>query len=144
MKVKFSILGPPKGKGRPRVTKSGMAYTPKDTVQYENLVRMEYRRQCNDYRFPDDTPLDVRIMVYYPIVKSASKKNKRFMVRGRLRPTKKPDFDNIGKIICDSLNGIAYHDDAQIVDAMVRKFYSENPRTEVIIKEAAITAEEEV
>ena len=59
------------------------------------------------------------------------------MLEHKIRPTKKPDWDNIGKIICDSLNQIAYRDDAQIVDSQVRKFYSENPRVEVIIKEVA-------
>ncbi len=56
------------------------------------------------------------------------------MLNGIIRPTKRPDFDNIGKIICDSLNMIAYHDDSAIVDGRVRKFYSDVPRVEVIIK----------
>ena len=50
---------------------------------------------------------------------------------------KKADWDNIGKIVCDSLNGIAYHDDVQIVDAQVRKFYGETPRVVVTIQEAS-------
>lgn len=52
-----------------------------------------------------------------------------------IRPTKKPDWDNIGKIVTDALNGVAYHDDAQIVDAQVRKFYSKDPRVEIIIQD---------
>ena len=54
----------------------------------------------------------------------------------KIRPMKKPDFDNFGKIVCDSLNDIAYHDDAQIVDAQVRKFFSDDPRVVVTIQEA--------
>ena len=53
---KFVVLGEPKGKGRPRVVnKNGFskAYTPKDTVAYENLVKMEYRMQTGGFRFPD-------------------------------------------------------------------------------------------
>ena len=56
------------------------------------------------------------------------------MLEHKIRPTKKPDWDNIGKIVCDSLNNIAYHDDNQVVDAQVRKFFSENPRVEVTIR----------
>lgn len=56
------------------------------------------------------------------------------MLEHKIRPTKKPDWDNVGKIICDSLNNIAYHDDNQVVDAQVRKFFSENPRVEVTIR----------
>ena len=55
-------------------------------------------------------------------------------VEHRIRPTKKPDWDNIGKIVCDSLNLVAYHDDSAVVDAQVRKFYSETPRVDVMIK----------
>ena len=55
------------------------------------------------------------------------------MARFVLRPTKKPDADNVVKIICDSLNKIAYYDDAQIVDVYFHKYYSENPRTLVVI-----------
>lgn len=138
MKVKFTILGEPKGKQRPRVTRAGVAYTPKDTVQYENLVRVEYRRQCNDYRFPDDSPLDLRITAYYGIPKSASKKKRQQMADFRIRPLKKSDWDNIGKIIADSLNEVAYKDDVQIVDAQVRKFYSDRPRVAVTIQDAKI------
>lgn len=138
MKVKFTILGEPKGKQRPRVTRAGVAYTPKDTVQYENLVRVEYRRQCNDYRFPDDSPLDLRITAYYGIPKSASKKKRQQMADFQIRPLKKSDWDNIGKIIADSLNEVAYRDDVQIVDAQVRKFYSNRPRVVVTIQDAKI------
>ena len=43
MEVKFTVYGEPKGKGRPRFsTKTGHAMTPKDTVNYETLVHMEY------------------------------------------------------------------------------------------------------
>ena len=77
---------------------------------------------------------DVRVIAYYGIPKSASKKKRRLMLEHKLRPTKKPDWDNIGKIICDSLNKIAYHDDSAVVDAQVRKFYSETPRVDVLIK----------
>ncbi len=136
MQVKFTIQGEPKGKGRPRFAKQGKyvrTYTPDDTVYYENLVKMEYIRQCKDFKFADDTQLDMRIMAYYSIPARTSKKRKKLMVDKILRPTKKPDWDNIGKIVADSLNGIAYRDDAQIVDSMVRKFYSENPRVEVKI-----------
>lgn len=137
MTVKFTVLGEPRGKQRPRVTRKGNTYTPAETVQYENLVRIEYRRQCGDYRFPDDAALDMRIMAYYAIPKSASKKKRQEMLEHRIRPLKKSDWDNVGKIIADSLNEIAYKDDVQIVDGQVRKFYSDQPRVVVTIQEAS-------
>lgn len=137
MKVSFTVWGEPKGKGRPRfstVGKYAKAYTPAETVSYENLVKVEYCRQCKNAKFEDGSMLDLRVFAYYAIPKSTSKKKRQLMLDKVIRPTKKPDMDNIIKIIADSLNNIAYHDDAQIVDTMVRKFYSENPRVEISIQ----------
>ena len=135
MRTQVCIYGEPQGKGRPRfstVCGHAKTRTPEQTVIYENLVKTEYRNQSG-VRFPDDAMLDVRVMAYYTIPKSISKKKRQAMLDHKVRPTKKPDFDNIGKVICDSLNGIAYRDDAQIVDAQVRKFYSDTPRVVVVI-----------
>lgn len=120
--VLFEIPGPIKGKARPRVTKTGIAYTPKDTVQYENLVRVCYQEQAGQYL---NGPLKIEIDVFFEIPKSTAKRRKVDMLKHILRPTKKPDWDNIGKVICDSLNGTAYHDDAAIVSASVNKWYTE-------------------
>ena len=136
--IRFSIPGKPFGKQRPRVVHRGSyskAYTPEETVNYENLVKLMYSKAAKGRMFPKDAMLDVRIIAYYDIPKSVSKKKRKEMLEHRIRPTMKPDFDNIGKIICDSLNLVAYHDDSAIVDAQVRKFYSEKPRVDVLIKQ---------
>ncbi|WP_139353333.1 RusA family crossover junction endodeoxyribonuclease, partial [Clostridioides difficile] len=52
-----------------------------------------------------------------------------------LRPNKKPDIDNVVKIIADSLNEIAYKDDTQIVEVVASKYYSDKPRVEVILED---------
>lgn len=135
--VKFSIPGEPTGKGRPRVVNRNgfsQAFTPKKTVVYENLVKLEYGEQTKHFRFADDDMLDMRIVAFYQIPKSASKKKKALMMAGMLRPVKKPDSDNVVKIIADSLNGVAYRDDTQIVDVQCRKFYAEEPRVDVKIR----------
>ena len=122
MKLKFVVLGEPQGKGRPRFSKVGphvKTRTPDETILYENLIRSEYQRQCGSARFPDETQLDVRILAFYPVPSSVSKKKRRMMLDHQIRPGKKPDWDNIGKVVTDSLNQIAYRDDAQVVDAQV-------------------------
>ena len=124
MEVRFTIRGEPKGKGRPRFCRNtGHA-----------MVRTEYSAAYPEFKFPDGTMLDMRIMAYYSIPKSASKKKKASMLANEIRPTKKPDMDNVVKVIADSLNQVAYRDDTQIVDCQCRKFYSETPRVEVIIR----------
>lgn len=136
MKVTFTILGEPVGKGRHRTTKTGRTYTPAKTANYENLVAVEYQRQCGKRYFEKDVPLDMRITAYLQIPASASKKKQQLMLEKKIRPTKKPDFDNIGKIISDALLKVAFHDDTQVVDAQIRKFYSDRPRVVVTIQEA--------
>jgi len=137
MKVEFEILGHPQGKGRPKFSTHGgfaKARTPEKTVLYENLVKTEYRIQCGKTRFGDSDALRMKISAYYEIPASASKKKKGEMASNAIRPTKKPDLDNVFKVIADSLNQIAYRDDAQIVDATVNKYFSDVPRVVVVIE----------
>ena len=132
-KVKLRYTGNRK-EGQTEInTKTGHAMTPKDTVSYENLVKLEWQTAYGTESFPKEAMLDMRIKAYYRIPKSASKKKRAAMLAGEIRPTKKPDMDNVVKIIADSLNNLAYYDDTQIVDCQCRKFYSENPRVEVTI-----------
>ena len=136
MKIKFTVLGEPQGKGRPRfsnVKGRMITRTPDKTVLYENLIVTEYRRQTGSVKFPDDAILDMRVMAYYTIPASASNRKKQLMLEGKIRPAKKPDMDNIIKAVADSLNNVAYRDDAQIADCQLRKFYSNQPRIEVSI-----------
>ena len=136
MTAKFTVLGEPRGKGRPRFSRHGnrtMTHTPAATVLYENLIATEYRRQCEDTRFPDGEPLNLIIYAAFAPPASASKKRREQMLAGEIRPTKKPDADNIMKVVADALNGVAYRDDAQIVVCTVAKYYSQTPRISVII-----------
>lgn len=139
MKIKFTVLGEPQGKGRPRfanVKGRVITRTPDETVLYENLIATEYRRQVGSVKFQDNEKLDLWIMAYFTIPASTSKKKQKQMEDGEIRPVKKPDMDNIIKVVADSLNQIAYRDDAQIVDCQIRKFYSRQPRIEVMILSA--------
>ncbi|MCD8294913.1 MAG: RusA family crossover junction endodeoxyribonuclease [Clostridia bacterium] len=138
MEVRFSVLGEPQGKGRPRFARRGAyvkTYTPEATEMYENLIRLEYRRQCGDYKFEDGSSVGMSVNAYYSVPKSASRKKAERMLAGDLRPNKKPDADNIMKVVADSLNGIAYRDDTQIAECEVNKYYGETPRIEVNIRD---------
>jgi Holliday junction resolvase RusA-like endonuclease len=140
-KVKFIILGEPNGKGRPKFDTRGpyvRAVTPKKTANYEALVKMEYQAQCDGFMFSRDAALGMLVTAYKPIPKSTSKKKRVLMLGDIIRPTKKPDWDNVGKIVCDALNKIAFCDDTQIVDGRVIKRYAEQPRVEVEIWQLGI------
>lgn len=75
------------------------------------------------------------MVCYCALASSDSRKKRAAKLSGAIRPAKKPDCDNIGKIVADSLNGIAYKDDAQIVSMVIEKYYAEIPRVEVKITE---------
>lgn len=127
--MKFTIPGEPQGKARHRTTKTGRTYTPAKTAQYENLIRQCFLASDEPERL--DGQITVLIDAFFSIPKSVSKKKREQMLTGDIRPTKKPDFDNIGKVVCDALNKLAYDDDSHIVDGHVVKWYSEEPRVVV-------------
>ena len=112
------------------------AITPKETLSYENLVKWVYQNTYGARKLEGE--LEARIVAMYSIPKSMTKKNRRLIEEGKLHPTKKPDLDNVAKIVLDSLNGIAYSDDSQIVKLNVEKHYSENPRVEVTLYEVDV------
>lgn len=130
--IKLLIPGEPVAKGRPRVTKWG-TYTPEKTKNYETLVKELYFMKHGQTLLEGE--LSIEVKAYFKIPKSTSKKKRKSMIDKCIRPTKKPDIDNILKIIGDALNDIAYKDDKQIVKASIEKYYSEEPRVELEIKE---------
>lgn len=132
--MKIIIPGEAKGKARPRMsTRTGVAYTPKKTVLYENWVKECYCISKDRKHLTGAIKSEIK--VYMGIPKSVSKKKREEMIEGKIRPTKKPDIDNICKIILDSLNGIAYDDDKQIVECNIEKWYGEDPRVELNLEE---------
>lgn len=137
MKIEFEIKGKVKAKQSFKFNRNGIKYTPSDMIEYSNLVKMSFINKYpawNTEIFADN-PLKVEINVYIPIPKSFSKKKKALALEGILRPTVKPDCDNIAKNINDALNRIVYNDDKQIVSLTVNKFYSNYEYVKVNISE---------
>ena len=118
------VEGKIKGKARPRFnTKTGRAFTPGDTITYENWIRYAYQNQ--DGRRLTGA-IRAKIEVYYKIPKSYPKKRVQAIREGLEMPLKKPDSDNIAKIVLDSLNKIAFDDDSQVVELIVIKRWTED------------------
>lgn len=115
------VEGKIKGKARPRLF-NGRAITPVDTVNYENWVRLCYQQQKGNYL---EGSIRARIIAYYKVPKSYTKKRVQAIREELEYPQKKPDIDNVAKIILDSLNKIAYEDDSQVVELTVLKRYTE-------------------
>lgn len=133
MLVEFEIPGKPAGKGRPRFMRNGHTYTPDATTEFENLVRLYYKMHKHGVKL--DGEIKASIVAVFPVPKSDSKKKRAKKLEGTIRPTTKPDCDNIAKIVLDSLNHIAYDDDSQVVSLEVQKKYGEEPKTIVTLQE---------
>lgn len=139
MKLSFYIDGKVQAKQRPRLSRYG-TYTPAQTKNYENWVKLCFINKYPDFK-PLEKALKVKIFAYYEIPRSTSKKRKLDMLNDNIRPTIKPDTDNIAKSILDSLNKIVYLDDKQVVDLIVKKMYEEKPYVYVVIEEINNTEE---
>lgn len=128
------VTGKIKGKARPRFnTKTGRAFTTKDTMIYENLVKRCYQEQCGKVL---NGAIRARIEVYYKIPKSYTKKRIQAIRDGLEMPLKKPDSDNIAKIVLDSLNKLAFDDDAQVVElTVIKRWTEEQERIEFELEE---------
>ena len=135
MLITFEVPGEPRGKGRPRFSKTGHTYTDSETRAHEKKIAAYYRSSVLGYRFPDAAVLEIDVIAYYPIPKSATKAASAAMKAGYTKPTKKPDLDNVIKAVLDALNGVAYKDDSRIVRIEARKEYSDSPRLEIHIKD---------
>ena len=109
--------------------------TPEKTVLYENWVRESALMEMPSDFIPFTGQLLATVDMYYQIPKSGSKKVHEGRLNGIIKPTTKPDLDNVMKAIFDSLNGIVYKDDSQIVRVVAEKHYSDTPRVEVTITE---------
>lgn len=94
------------GKQRPRTDyRNHRTYTPTKTLKAEKEVRDAWRAEYGETFAGHDGPVRMRISTYRPLAKS----NPKYW-EGR-SDMGKPDWDNVGKLVCDSLNGLAFKDD---------------------------------
>lgn len=135
--VRIELAGSPQGKGRPRFSrKTGCAYTPAATRRYEDVLRYTAQETMAG-RPPLDGPLDLTVEAYMPIPRSWSRRRQSMAAHGLIRPTTRPDFDNLLKA-CDALNKVVWNDDAQVVRVRCEKAYSVRPRLVVIVQRITV------
>lgn len=124
--LRFFVAGAPVGKGRPRFSRlSGRAFTPAKTANTEAFVKSEALRQVGQPVLVGPLALQVEAIATVP--DSWSKRKRGDALAGTVRPTGKPDLDNLAKLYADALNGILWKDDSQLVEMQLSKRYGETP-----------------
>lgn len=131
--IVLEIFEKPIGKQRPKInTYTKRAYTPKKTRDYEETIKQTFINKYKNLEI-STKKMKARITAFFEIPKSYSLKKKR-MLLGQAY-SHKPDADNIAKMILDSLNGLAYKDDAQIVVLEVQKYYGTKSKVVLELEE---------
>ena len=120
----------PKGTPRPRSGKNGVFYV-KGASDNKKIFK-EFIRD-NDITLIS-TPTKFHCISYLPIPSSMSNVEKILAELGFIRPTSKPDWDNIAKAYCDMIQGLLLYDDSLVVEGSSKKFYSVKPRIEILIE----------
>ena len=132
--MEFKIDGKVQAKQRPRFS-NGHTYTPKETVDYEQWVKLCFIQNKGDWECSDN-PIKMTCNI------STKRPKAHYNSKGEVKPqfktvlpTKKPDTSNCVKGIEDALNGLVYHDDSQITTAHVTKRYTDTDYVIVTIVE---------
>ncbi len=134
--IKFRILGKPGHRRRHRSTnRGGFVRQYKDPGDASEELTIQAVAQLYAPAEVFKGPVAAHLVCYFPIPKSQSKKNRELMKQGIIRPTVKPDGDNIEKLYFDALEGIIYENDKQIVEQSITRWYGEKPMVEVCIAE---------
>ena len=113
----------PKGWKRPIITSTNKALKP-----YRQEISRVALDECafNPIPFGEHQPAELTVNFYFARPKSIPKKRVCHVV--------KPDLDKLVRAVKDSLKGIVYHDDSQVVRVKAEKFYGAPERTEITVK----------
>ena len=126
--VTLAVQGVPVAKARPRVLRSGQAYTPAKSVAYERQVQLAATLAMRGHaRLSGAVQATLRFDL--PIPPSWSARKRAAAITGAIAPTGKPDLDNLLKSVLDGIRTIVIGDDAVIVDVRATKRYGVAPMT---------------
>jgi Holliday junction resolvase RusA-like endonuclease len=103
-------------------------YTDAETRNYEAMLRFygQQAMKAAGHTVPFNCPLRVRVTSVFPIPASWSPKKAVQADCGLVRPTVKPDWENLAKTL-DGVNGVVWRDDSLIVEGIIHKLYGRNP-----------------
>jgi len=136
MIYEFEVNGKVVGKGRPRVNSyTGNIYTPNNTKAYEELIKEYFLVSNKGFTNIISNRVSIRIIAYLKVPKSAKKDEVQKMLSNEISPLKKPDIDNIVKVVLDALNKFVINDDIQVSKIEAEKRYALDEKLYIKIEE---------
>ena len=128
----FTIEGRPKPKQSTRLSsRFGVKrfHSDKKVKSYESSAQMIIKTKFREAMIKEPVKLEVK--AYFGIPKNTKKSEKISLINAPY--PKKPDGDNLLKMICDILKGIVIEDDNLITSKSIDKLYGETSRTEIYL-----------
>ena len=132
--LRFEVIGKPVAWKRPQQARSGHRFTDKKVDAYQTRVA-DAAAAAMGNRAATAAPVTLNVTAVLPIPPSWPKWKQTAAMDGSWLAVSRPDFDNFVKGVADALNCIVYADDAQIVEANIRKHYGSRPRLIVTVGE---------
>lgn len=128
--IDFTLYLVPKATPRPRSNFKSRIFYVSGSREHKEIFAQEFA-ECDIPMII--TPIKFSSRAYLPIPKSMSKVEQVLAELGFVRPTSRPDWDNLVKTYTDMVKSTLIYDDALIVDGRLQKFYSWKPRIEITI-----------
>ena len=132
--ISFIVPGAavPKGRARARIAGKGekrfiQHYTPAETIKWEEAIAKRAGLQMQGAAL-FTRPCEMQVTIWVEIPESWPKWKQEAAKRQDLAPTGTPDTDNVLKSISDAMNGVVFHDDAQVFQTTIMKLYATDGR----------------
>lgn len=128
--LQFEVVGIPAVQKQTQfIRSSGIAYNPSKKAADQLIWQIKPYAPTE----PLSGPIEMHLTFFLPIPVSASRVKRTQMLNAVILPTKRPDFDNLAYLVTNALKNLIYLDDSQVTDCMIRKRYSDRPRTVIKI-----------
>lgn len=125
----------PVSKARPRFV-NGRCYTPETTKVAEDAIAFIVKAHMIKHGLTTTLlPVSITLEFSFKLPASATKRDRELLKQGKLQNIKKPDLDNLVKLVTDAMNKIAYNDDNQVVVINASKVFGDEDYIKISLME---------
>ena len=125
------LHGTPRPMKTHRDGRGGRKYDPLSS--YKKLALAQLQQQCATIGKVFDCPIRLDVIFEFAPPRSTTKKKSDKMISGEIKHSVRPDIDNTIKVLLDILKKCIIKDDALVYSLQVKKRYSYDPKTIIIL-----------